>query len=133
MNSEQLSVNNSQPVGYQEAQMAKYVTYWRQRLVEQRAVDERLARQARADAMHIAIMLRKRYGASRVILFGSLVRNRFTAESDIDLAVKGLAKLDLFPAMADANELAHRWVDLKPLEELDPHFRRRVLETGEDL
>ena len=29
------------------------------------------------------------------------------------------------------NRLTERWVDLKRMENLDPHFRQRVLETGQ--
>ncbi|MEZ4583978.1 MAG: nucleotidyltransferase domain-containing protein [Caldilineaceae bacterium] len=67
-------------------------------------------------------MLRERFSATRVILFGSLARGRFRLDSDIDLAVAGLAKGDLFRAMAGALEFTNRWVDIKPLEEVDPHF-----------
>ena len=51
----------------------------------------RLAAQARADAEQIAAMLRSRFGAQRVLLFGSLVQGRFDATSDLDLAVAALS------------------------------------------
>ncbi|OGG44062.1 MAG: hypothetical protein A3F84_28065 [Candidatus Handelsmanbacteria bacterium RIFCSPLOWO2_12_FULL_64_10] len=38
---------------------------------------------------------------------------------------------DYFAALAAVNRLTHLWVDLKPLEDLDPHFRQCVLTTGE--
>ncbi|MEZ4610032.1 MAG: nucleotidyltransferase domain-containing protein [Caldilineaceae bacterium] len=87
------------------------------------------AARGRSHRRHVA----ERFGATRVILFGSLARGRFRLDSDIDLAVAGLAKGDLFRAMAGALEFTNRWVDIKPLEEVDPHFRLRILETGIDL
>ncbi len=111
----------------------EYVERWRRRQATERERNRRLAQQARLDAMRIAAMLREQFGATRIILFGSLVTDRFTAGSDIDLAVDGLAPADYFPALAEAGKLTDFPVDLKPLGELFPHVRNRVLATGEDL
>lgn len=111
----------------------EYVERWRRRQATERERNRRLAQQARRDAMRIAAMLRAQFGATRIILFGSLATDRFTAGSDIDLAVDGLAPADYFPALAEAGKLTDFPVDLKPLGELFPHVRNRVLATGEDL
>ncbi len=110
-----------------------YLAYWRDRQASACRINERLAQRARGDAAHIAGMLRARFGVSRVVLFGSLVRGRFHAASDIDLAVEGLAPGDYFPALALAAKLSVFPIDLKPLEDLAPHFRARVLITGEEI
>lgn len=110
-----------------------FVTYWRRRQNEEQARNEELASQARADLRRIVATLREQFGAGRVILFGSLVRQRFLPDSDIDLAVEGLTKADFFAVLAHVNELSRFWVDVKPLEDLDPYFRQRVLETGVEL
>lgn len=107
------------------------VTYWKRRIAQQEAQNKNMARQARSDADTIVEMLARQFGVRRVILFGSLVRGRFGETSDIDLAVEGLSKKDYFATVAEANSLTSRWVDLKPFEDLEPHFRRRVLETGD--
>ena len=109
----------------------KYVDYWRDRQARQFAESEELARQAWADVDAIAGRLRAEFGATQVIVFGSLVQGDcFDVESDIDLAVAGVAAEDFFRAMAMANEVAHQWVDLKPLESLDVHFLEKVLRMG---
>jgi predicted nucleotidyltransferase len=90
-----------------------------------------LAQQTRADLQPIVDVLVRQFGAIRIILFGSLARGRFAPDSDIDLAVEGIAPEHYFAALAAINRLTRRWVDLKPLEDLDPHFRQRVLTTGE--
>ena len=78
-------------------------------------------------------MLRREFAATRVVLFGSLAQGRFLPDSDIDLAVSGLPVADFFAALAQAGKLSEFPVDLKPLEDLDPHFKARILATGEDI
>jgi predicted nucleotidyltransferase len=67
------------------------------------------------------------------LVYGLLMTDRFSAESDIDLAVASLAPADYFPALAEAGKLTDFPVDLKPLEALAPHVRDRILERGEDV
>ena len=110
-----------------------YVAYWRRRQAQARSLSLRLAEQARGDALRIAAMLRRDFGATRVVLFGSLARGRFRPDSDIDLAVAGLPAAAFFAALARAASLSEFPVDLKPLEDLDAHFRARVLATGEEI
>ncbi|MFQ3631065.1 nucleotidyltransferase family protein [Roseiflexus sp.] len=83
----------------------KYVGRCRRRQAIERERNRRLAHRARCDSEHIAVMLRETFGATRVILFGSLATERFSARSDIDLAVEGLAPADYFPALAEAGKL----------------------------
>ncbi len=123
----------SQDVEPPAADLAPYVDYWRRRQARERIRNQRLAQQARADAVRIAAMLRRDFGVTRVVLFGSLRRGRFLPGSDIDLAVAGLAPRLFFRALAQAGTLSEFPVDLKPLEDLDPHFRDRVLATGEEI
>lgn len=75
-------------------------------------------------------MLVQQFGARRIILFGSLAKGRFQEGSDIDLAAEGIAPGEFFQALAAANRTTAAWVDLKPWEELEPHFRQRILSTG---
>ena len=57
---------------------------------ERQALDRR-RRRAWAVARRVAALLKDAYGATRVVVFGSLVHpGRFTAWSDVDLAVWGL-------------------------------------------
>lgn len=116
-----------------KGELSPYVAYWRQRQRADRAHSLRLARQARADALRIAAMLRRDFAATRVVLFGSVTQGRFLPDSDIDLAVEGLAAAEFFAALAQAGKLSEFPIDLKPLEDLIPHVRARVLATGEDI
>ncbi len=110
--------------------MAPYGAYWRQRREREREHCRRLAEEAWSAARAIAAALRRDFGATRVLVFGSLVRGQFLPDSDIDLAVEGVAPADFFPALAQAGKLTRFPVDLKPLEDLESHFKARVLETG---
>ena len=110
-----------------------YLTYWRNRQEKDLLRNEKLREAAWADVEKIAVLLREEFTATRIIVFGSLAKARFFAGSDIDLAVAGLRKEDLFPAMAQAGELSQFHVDIKPLEELDPGFKERIISTGKEV
>ena len=111
--------------------MDRYVEYWRRRRAGQQVYNQRLAKQARSDLECIVTALACEFSATRIILFGSLVQGRFARGSDLDLAVEGIPPGDFYAALALVNRLTALWVDLKPLEDLEPHFRRRVIATGE--
>lgn len=54
--------------------------------------------------------------------------------SDIDLAVAGIPPEHYFNALAAVNRLSDSFrIDLKPLEDLEPPFYQRVIQTGECL
>lgn len=118
---------------YPADDMARYVALWRRSQQQLAARHARLARQARATATRLAAHLRLQYGVRRVILFGSLARGGFVEGSDIDLAVEGLSRADFLRALGELNSMTRFWVDIKPLEDLEPRFRERVLSTGEDI
>ncbi|WP_448561031.1 nucleotidyltransferase family protein [Trichothermofontia sp.] len=108
----------------------KYLQYWQQAAAAEQQRRQAAAQQAWREVQQIAHRLRQDFGATQIIVFGSLVRDRFTATSDIDIAVAGIAPDRYFEAVAAVNDLSDRWVDLKPLEDLESHFKQRVLETG---
>ena len=96
---------------------------------------ERKQEKSRAElalaALPGAIEVLKKYGARRVILFGSLARgNRFRSDSDIDLAVEGVKPEDFLRAYADLM-LTMDWpVDLKPLEEIKGFLKEMISKRG---
>ena len=86
---------------------------------------------ARSDARRIASFL-LRQGARRVIGFGSafVADRRFTAGSDLDLAVEGLPPARYFEVLARAQELTDLELDLVPLEAARDHIREAVRSEG---
>jgi predicted nucleotidyltransferase len=110
-----------------------YLDYWRKQQKQQQAHNQYLAQKARKNVETIIQYLIQAFPIKKIILFGSLVKNKFTETSDIDLAVEGIPPAVYFQALAQVNALSDRWIDLKPLEDLEPNFLQRVMQTGEVL
>ncbi|MGL6337955.1 MAG: nucleotidyltransferase family protein [Waterburya sp.] len=73
----------------------------------------------------------KRNHINKLSLFGSVLRNDFTSQSDVDLLVEflegktpGLAIVDL---QDELSQILGREVDLRTAAELSRFFRKRVL------
>ena len=81
-------------------------------------------------AMHCAAVLRHRFGAKRVIPFGSVVGyGTWHSGSDLDLAVEGIAPEQFFRAWAALREILPPGldVDLVDLEQASEALRGRIL------
>jgi predicted nucleotidyltransferase len=75
-------------------------------------------------------VLKSRYGARRVIPFGSVLEEGAWHErSDLDLAVEGLSSEALWQAEKDLEAMVPPWleVDLIALEHVFPEVRSRIL------
>jgi predicted nucleotidyltransferase len=62
-------------------------------------------------------------GAHEVYLFGSVARGNIHEDSDIDLAVSGLAPEKFFQAMGQVGDILQRPFDLVDLDEINPFTR----------
>lgn len=99
-------------------------------VVEESRVKEKRRDQALETAEACIRLLKERFSARRVILFGSLAGPGLWHDcSDIDLAVEGLAPEEFFPAYAACRDLLPRDMDLDlvPLERAYPEMRARIL------
>ncbi|HDH97809.1 MAG TPA: nucleotidyltransferase domain-containing protein [Deltaproteobacteria bacterium] len=81
------------------------------RKVATRAAQSKYLKKRRAKGLELAkkasLLLRQRYGAKRVVLFGSLARTKtFSSWSDIDLAAWGIAPDKFFSAVAAVTGLS---------------------------
>lgn len=87
----------------------EFKTYKRAaKLWKQRTDGETIKREERAwELAHAAAkLLRERFGASRVVVFGSLVhKGCFTRWSDVDIAAWGLDPKDTFRAIGAVQDL----------------------------
>ena len=96
--------------------------------------ERRAKRRARAwDAARLgAAILRERFGASSVLVFGSLAEEQWFMEaSDIDLAASGLRAEDYFTAVAAVQGLLGEFeVDLVDLDRCPPGLRETILGVG---
>jgi len=76
------------------------------RVAQAKYLEERRAK-ALELAKNASFLLRQRYGAKRVVVFGSLARTKaFSAWSDIDLAAWGIAPDKFFSAVAAVSGLS---------------------------
>lgn len=96
---------------------------------------EKRWRQACRVAGEAAMLLRKEFGASRVVLFGSAAhRSWFTGQSDIDLAVWGIAPERFFAAVAAMTGFSADFqIDLVDPESCSPTLRSIIERDGIDL
>jgi predicted nucleotidyltransferase len=79
-----------------------------------------------------ADLLRRRFGATRVVVFGSLThREWFTPWSDIDLAAWGIPPDVFFGAVAAVTGLSDEFkVDLLDPQDCRPALRRAIEQEG---
>ncbi len=87
-----------------------------------------------AKAREAAVMLKAKYGATRVVLFGSLAHQAwFHARSDVDLAVEGIAPEAFSLAWEEAQMLVGRSLDLVRVSAATPAVRRAIARHGRPL
>lgn len=97
---------------------------------EQLSETELRRQQALQAAETCIALLKNRFRARQVILFGSLAgQGVWHSQSDIDLAVEGLDPADFFKAYAACSNLLPDGLelDLAPLESASPELRARIL------
>ncbi|MGQ9825056.1 MAG: nucleotidyltransferase family protein [Desulfotomaculales bacterium] len=113
----------------------EYVDGWRTGLAQKKKQMDVSARQAFAVARSLAGLLAGEPGVQKVWLFGSLALyakglRKFTAKSDIDLAVEGLPPERFFPVLSLLNKNSPREVDLVDIAACAPFLRRFICERG---
>ncbi len=86
-------------------------------------------------ARKVAKLLRDEFGATEVILFGSLARRgSFTLYSDIDLAVRGIDPERFFAASAAIESVDLKFeIDLVELETCPPALLKSIEKDGKPL
>ncbi len=90
--------------------------------------------EATSVARSIAKELLERFGAKKVILFGSLAQGGYNRWSDIDLAVWGIPPVDFFKAVSFATGFSEIWkVDLVDGEDCSKGLHDVILKEGIEL
>jgi predicted nucleotidyltransferase len=85
-----------------------------------------------ARVQEVSEVLKNRFKAKRVILFGSLAHYAwFTEDSDVDLVVEGLMSRNYWKAWKIAEEIIHdRPVDLIEVETCSDSLKRAIERYG---
>lgn len=87
-------------------QIANYRAHAQQRCRQERPQIERRRQQGWEAARQAAQLLKEKFNASKVVVFGSLARETgFTRWSDVDVATWGLAPEDTFRAIGAVMDL----------------------------
>lgn len=78
----------------------------------------------------------QRNAIAKLSLFGSVLRDDFDDESDVDVLVEfvpgvRVSLMDLVGVEMEFSEMVGRKVDLRTPEELSKYFRQRVLDEAE--
>jgi predicted nucleotidyltransferase len=118
------------------AEFKKYAQTARDRAAARRKQLEARRAQAWEVARRGATLLKKEFGAKRVVLFGSLPRgpSQFHAHSDIDLAVWGLDERFYLRAVGRLLDLDPKFeVDLLETEFARPALQKAIERDGIEL
>ena len=107
----------------------------RRRRAKTRTEVAKRRRRAYAAALKAAELLKTKFGAKEVILFGSLARRgSFTLYSDIDLAVRGIPSDQYLTAMDTVLYLDKAFkIDLIELDACLPAMREEIEKEGKPL
>jgi len=107
----------------------EYRSLWRAREKDEKRKGDSAIKKARL----VAKLLKEKYQAKEVFLFGSLIwRPDFMwTGTDIDLMVKGVKSERYFEILADVLTIAHPFhIDLIPFEKAELSTKKRVLKEG---
>jgi uncharacterized protein len=117
----------------QELQAYQTTLEQRQGLAQTRRA-ERLAKAGEV-AQQAAALLKAKFGAEQVMIFGSVVHGCwFSATSDIDLAVWGLDAMTYLTAVAQLQDLAPEFkIDLIRMERTRLELAQVILQEGKSL
>jgi predicted nucleotidyltransferase len=108
---------------------------YRKRKAETRVEVAKRRRRAMNTARKAAKLLKEKFGAKEVILFGSLARRgSFTLFSDIDLAVRGVDPLRFYAAggAIERVDLSFQ-IDLVEIETCPPAIFKNIEKDGKPL
>jgi len=94
------------------------ISLWEQSYREKQQRNEALRHSTLSSIDTVLRSLRERYTWSEIYVFGSVLREgRFGPESDVDFAVLGLPKHDLYRLVGELSDALERPVDVVVLEE----------------
>lgn len=84
----------------------------------------------RAKDLYVAIDVLRRYGAKKIVLFGSHAKGLETSFSDFDFACEGIEPQRFFEALGQLLYHLERPVDLVDLSRVSEGLRRKIQQEG---
>jgi predicted nucleotidyltransferase len=118
----------TQPVGTEKKEpFDPYI--WRQNRHRQKQSYEKIRISILGQICEALTALSHQYGWEEVYVFGSVIQpGRFQPRSDIDIAIKGLDKFQLYSFISDISSSLQRDVDVIALEECP--FSEFIIKKG---
>lgn len=85
-------------------------------------------------AVVLARVMKEQFSASKVVLFGSVLRSDFSQWSDIDIAVWGIPSSDIYKAAAFVSGYSKTFkIDLVDAEDCSPSLLQHIEQHGVEL
>lgn len=117
-----------------QKELEGFASGWKRRKKEKETLLEERCILALQKAQKTAMILKEKYQAQKVILFGSLANGTFWEHADIDLAVSGMDEAAYLDAFWDASQLALPFsLDLVILEEVPQKLRQKIMDEGTEI
>ncbi|MDZ7361571.1 MAG: nucleotidyltransferase domain-containing protein [candidate division KSB1 bacterium] len=110
---------------------SSYIAGWKRRQQQEKAAIETRRSRARQIAMRATEIL-KHHGATKVILFGSVLDHTFKLDSDIDIAVD-MPSAAWWEWYLKLGEVLQFPIDLVHLDKINEGFREIIFQFGEVL
>ncbi|MEL6605732.1 MAG: nucleotidyltransferase domain-containing protein, partial [Cyanobacteria bacterium J06614_10] len=85
----------------------RFIDYWKGHQ-QQQDIWQKTAKQQVWNLLPVIDAKLRQYGAKQVFVYGSLLTDRFSKRSDIDIAVGGIPPEQFYPALAAVNEHCDR-------------------------
>lgn len=118
-----------------DSELDRYVEGWKKRLQAEQEKASRRLEEARQEARRLSALLKHDFGATEVWVFGSLALHArglktFRADSDIDLAARGIPPERFFAACGRLLVDSGFSVDLVDLDDSPLELREAILKEG---
>lgn len=110
--------------------MSSYIEGFKNRVTQDETALRKRLETGRSEARQLARLLADEYGVDRVYLVGSMTHGRIHSQSDIDLAVEGLAPELYWKASAHLERHSKIAVDLIDLDGADTVRANRLRKGG---
>ncbi len=117
-----------------QEQRRRYESGWLKRRKEKEANLKQKHKLALKKAKTIARLLKNKYGIQKVVLFGSLVNDKFWEHSDIDIAVYGMDVERYLDILWEVYQIALPFkIDMIPVEKATGKLVKKIEQEGEEL
>lgn len=113
-----------------EQEIESYRKNFRIRVKRELEENRECRRNALGDVERIKRYLADDIGVKEIYLFGSITREDFRKDSDIDIAISGFDERKFFSIWSKLDEFTDFNVELVDLDERDDFFRQQIRERG---